>query len=83
MLTDTKCRTAKPKDAPYKLPDGKGLYLEVRPSGAKLWRYRFKLVSDGERKESTFAIGEYVAAPSAETMEQGESRHPEHEGRSG
>lgn len=74
MLTDTKCRTAKPKDAPYKLPDGKGLYLEVRPSGAKLWRYRFKLVSDGERKESTFAIGEYVAAPSAETMEQGESR---------
>ncbi len=22
MLTDTRCRTAKPKDRPYKLPDG-------------------------------------------------------------
>ncbi len=74
MLTDTKCRTAKPKDAPYKLPDGKGLYLEVRPSGAKLWRYRFKLVREGERKESTFAIGEYAAAPSGETEEQGKVR---------
>lgn len=70
MLTDTKCRTAKAKDAPYKLPDGKGLYLEVRPSGAKLWRYRFKLVREGERKESTFAIGEYATAPSGETDEQ-------------
>ncbi|NBS99237.1 MAG: DUF4102 domain-containing protein, partial [Betaproteobacteria bacterium] len=27
MLTDTQCRTAKPKDKPYKLSDGKGLYL--------------------------------------------------------
>ena len=28
MLTDTQCRTAKSKEKPYKLPDGKGLYLE-------------------------------------------------------
>ena len=27
MLNDTQCRTAKPKDKSYKLPDGKGLYL--------------------------------------------------------
>jgi hypothetical protein len=32
MLTDTQCRTAKPKDKPYKLSDGKGLYLEIKPS---------------------------------------------------
>ncbi len=33
MLTDTQCRTAKPKDKPkpYKLPDGK-------PNGVKAWR---------------------------------------------
>ena len=63
MLTDTQCRNAKPKDKPYKLPDGKGLYLEVKPNGVKAWRYRFKLVRDGERKESVFAIGDYAAAP--------------------
>lgn len=28
MLTDTKYRTAKAQDKPYKLTDGKGLYLE-------------------------------------------------------
>jgi hypothetical protein len=43
MLTATECRNAKPKDRPYKLTDGKGLYLEVKPSGVKAWRYRFEL----------------------------------------
>jgi hypothetical protein len=43
MLTDTQCRNAKPKDKPYKLLDGKGLYLEVKPNGVKAWRYRFEL----------------------------------------
>ena len=31
MLTDTRCRATKPKDKPYKLSDGKGLYLEIKP----------------------------------------------------
>ncbi|CDH02575.1 Arm DNA-binding domain-containing protein [Xenorhabdus bovienii] len=42
-LTDTKIKNAKPKDKPYSLPDGNGLYLEIRPTGAKFWRYRFWL----------------------------------------
>lgn len=58
MLTDTKCRTSKAQDKPYKLTDGKGLYLEVKPNGIKAWRYRFKLTREGEIKESVFAIGE-------------------------
>ena len=66
MLTDTKCRTAKPKDKPYKLSDDKGLYLEVKPNGVRAWRYRFELGG----KESVFAIGEYVSAPSTETPEE-------------
>jgi hypothetical protein len=33
-LTDTKCRTAKPRRNPFKLTDGNGLYLEVKPNGA-------------------------------------------------
>jgi integrase len=69
MLTDTQCRNAKAKGNPYKLTDGKGLYLEVKPNGVKAWRYRFELVREGERKESVFAIGDYVSAPSAETEE--------------
>ena len=60
MLTDTQCRNAKPQDKPYKLPDGKGLYLEVKPNGVKAWRYRFKLTRQGETKESVFAIGDYA-----------------------
>lgn len=63
MLTDTKCRAAKVQDKPYKLADGKGLYLEVKPNGVKAWRYRFKLAREGAIKESVFAIGDYVTAP--------------------
>lgn len=53
MLNDIQCRNAKP----YKLTDGKGLYLEVKPNGVKAWRYRFKLSGN----ESVFAIGGYPA----------------------
>jgi integrase len=74
MLTDTECRIAKAKEKPYKLPDGKGLYLEVKPSGVKAWRYRFKLAKEGEIKESVFAIGEYASAPTGETQEQAKAR---------
>jgi hypothetical protein len=64
VLTDVQCRNAKPKDKPYRLRDGKGLYLEVKPNGVKAWRYRFELVKSGKRSESMFAIGEYARADS-------------------
>ena len=54
-LTDAKIRNAKPEAKPVKLVDGGGLYLEVRPSGAKLWRYRYRIAG----KENVFAVGEY------------------------
>ncbi|KWR88576.1 tyrosine-type recombinase/integrase [Cupriavidus sp. IDO] len=74
MLTDTQCRNAKPKDKPYKLTDGNGLFLEVKPNGVKAWRYRFELVSEGVRKENLFAIGEYVYVPAGETPAQAQAR---------
>lgn len=42
-LSDTACRSAKGQDRDYKLADGGGLYLLVKPSGARLWNqaYRF------------------------------------------
>ncbi len=73
-LTDTACRTAKPKEKPYKMTDGNGLYLEVKPNGVKAWRYRFELSDAGAKKESVFAIGDYVIAPKGETPEQTEDR---------
>ena len=35
MLTDPKCRNAKPKDKRYRPSGEKALYLEVMPNGAK------------------------------------------------
>lgn len=54
-LSALKVRQLQPEDRPYKKPDGKGLWLEVRPSGLKVWRYRYKI--DGA--EGMFTIGEY------------------------
>lgn len=54
-LKDTSVRNAKPKDKPYKLTDGGGLFLLVQVSGARLWRYKFRI----NGKESVFAIGAY------------------------
>lgn len=73
MLTDTKIRNTKQSDKPIKLTDGGGLYLEVRPSGAKLWRYRYRVA----RTENVFALGEYCQAPVGETdtEKRGRIRH--------
>lgn len=54
-LTAIQVRNAKPKDRPYKLSDGRGMYLHVAKSGLKTWRYRFRI----EGKESTYTLGEY------------------------
>lgn len=54
-LTDAKIRNTKSEAKPVKLVDGGGLYLEVRPTGAKLWRYRYRIAG----KENVFAVGEY------------------------
>ena len=56
-LADTHIRSAKPQPTSFKLADGGGLHLEVRPTGSKLWRYRFRL----HGKESVYAIGAYPA----------------------
>jgi integrase len=56
-LTDVKIRNAKASDKLQKLTDSNGLYLEVKPNGSKLWRYRYRI--DG--KENLFAVGEYPA----------------------
>ncbi len=54
-LTDKQCKSVKGKEKPYKLSDGKGLYLEVMPKGAKYWRLKYRL----NGKEKRLAIGVY------------------------
>lgn len=41
-LTNQTILTAKPKPKLYRLADANGLCLEVAPTGAKLWRYRYR-----------------------------------------
>jgi integrase len=42
MLTAVKIQALKPAAKPYKVPDSDGLFLLVQPSGALLWRFRYK-----------------------------------------
>lgn len=58
-LTDRELKTLKPKDKPYKLADEKGLYIEVTPSGSKLWRMKYRF----EGKEKRLSIGSYPDVP--------------------
>ena len=65
MLTDPKVRQAKPKSRPYKLADGKGLYLYVSPKGAKSWRYDYRV----HGKRETLTVGAYPEVTLGEARE--------------
>ncbi|EIF6862769.1 DUF4102 domain-containing protein [Salmonella enterica] len=46
-LNARQVETAKPGEKDYKLPDGNGLILLVKTSGAKYWRYRYTFLQTG------------------------------------
>ena len=81
-LTDIKIRQAKATDRALKLADAAGLYLDVRPNGSKLWRYRYRIAG----RENLYAIGDYPSVSLADArkardeardlIKQG--RHPAH-----
>ena len=54
-LFATTVASAKSRDKDYKLSDGGGLYLLVRPTGAKLWRLNYRHLG----KYRTLAFGSY------------------------
>ena len=55
-LTAAQVKNAKPKDRLYKLADGGGLALWVKPNGSKVWRFSF----NGENgKPQTLTLGAY------------------------
>ena len=53
-LTEAAAKQAKPKDKPYKLPDGGGMYLEVMPTGSKYWRLKYRY--GGKEKRLAFGV---------------------------
>jgi len=54
-LTDLKIRKTKPESKPFKLSDGGGLYLQINPSGSKLWRQKYRYMG----KEKLLSHGPY------------------------
>ena len=54
-LTVKRIQAAKPRAKSYKMHDGRGLYLQVPPSGNKRWRMKYRY--DG--KEKLLALGTY------------------------
>ena len=54
-LTDLACRHAKPKERPYRLFDSGGLYLEIKVTGTKVWRFKYQYFG----KEKLLTIGRF------------------------
>jgi integrase len=55
MLNDTRVRTAKAGERPFKLSDSGGLHLLIQPNGSKLWRLAYRFGG----KQKTLALGVY------------------------
>jgi integrase len=64
-LSDMAVRNAKPKDKPYKLGDGRGLYLLVGINGSRLWRFDYMF--QGKRK--LISLGAYPDVSLAKARE--------------
>ena len=62
VLTQFSIVKAKPAQKPYKLADGGGLHLLVRPGGGKLWRFRYRFTG----RENMLALGSFPAVSLAD-----------------
>ncbi|WP_334054468.1 tyrosine-type recombinase/integrase [Burkholderia cepacia] len=56
LLRDLQCRSAKPRERVYRLSDGGGLALLVKPNGLRYWQFRY-MKPDG--REGLIQIGPY------------------------
>lgn len=59
LLTDAAIRRAKPREKPYRMADGDGLYLLVQPDGKGWWRFAYRLGG----KENLLSFGTYPDVP--------------------
>jgi integrase len=68
LLNDAAIRSAKPEVKDKRLNDGEGLYLLIKPNGAKWWRFDFSI--NGKRK--TLSLGVYPDAGLADARRKAE-----------
>lgn len=61
-LSDTKLRSLTAKNRTWQVADGNGLFIEILPSGRKVWRLRYRF--QGKQEKAT--LGEYPAFSLAE-----------------
>lgn len=54
-LTDLEVRRAAAKEKTYRISDGRGMYLEISPSGGKYWRLKYRF----NDREKRLALGIY------------------------
>jgi hypothetical protein len=54
-MTELEVKNSKPAKKTFRLPDGRGLYLDIRPTCRRIWRMRYKI----KEKENTLTFGEY------------------------
>ena len=54
-LKAVQVKEAKAQEKPYKLADGKGLFLLVNPNGTKYWRFKYRY----QGKEKSLSLGVY------------------------
>ncbi|AKD37540.1 site-specific recombinase, phage integrase family protein [Pasteurella multocida subsp. multocida OH4807] len=69
-LTNTEVDRAKAKDKDYTLADGKGLYLLVKFSGSKLWRFSYYKPFTEPKKRALLGIGKYPDISLAQARKQ-------------
>ncbi|MFQ3231038.1 integrase domain-containing protein [Reinekea sp.] len=67
-LTNTEVKQAKPKDKVYKLSDGGGLQLRVKPNGSKLWFLDY--YRPFTKTRTTLSFGSYPSVSIAEARKQ-------------
>ena len=68
-LTDTAVRNAKPGKKSVRLFDGRGLYVEISPSGGKWWRLKYRFL----KKEKRLSLGVYPDVSLKDARERRES----------
>ncbi|PUB11230.1 uncharacterized protein DUF4102, partial [Yoonia sediminilitoris] len=64
-LSDIKLRNLKSRGKPYKVSDFEGLFILVKVSGSKSWRFKYRI--DG--KEKLLVIGDYPAVTLAQARQ--------------
>ncbi|WP_288064890.1 integrase arm-type DNA-binding domain-containing protein [Rodentibacter caecimuris] len=67
-LSNTQIEKAKPKEKDYTLSDGQGLYLLIKPTGAKLWRFNYYKPITKKRTEISLGAFPTVQLAEARTI---------------